>query len=364
MIEHIKSIAKHFQFEGELKDAKPFGEGHINSTFLLRYADSDKVNTYILQEINTSIFTNPEILSKNIRLVTDHLKNKIIQRGGDPLRETLTLIPTVDGNDYCTIETKTYRSYLFISDAICYQEATPELFYNSAKAFGQFALELNDFDASLLQDTIPAFHNTKNRYDNFIASVNKDASGRASTVANEISFVKERESFCSIILNEIETGTIPLRVCHNDTKLNNVMMDASTGEGLCVIDLDTVMNGSLLYDFGDSIRFGASSAAEDETDLDSVYCDLDKYETYVKGYLESCGTILSEKEFEYLAEGAILMTYECGMRFLTDYIDGDIYFNTHHETQNLDRARNQFKLVMDMEEKLKAMKSIHCKYKL
>lgn len=363
MTDHVKEIATKFQFTGEFISAKPFGEGHINSTFVLNYSDNGISNKYILQEINTDIFTRPDILSKNIRLVTSYLKEQIEKQNGDPLRETLTLIPTLDGTDFYTVDAKSYRAYHFISNAVCYQEATPALFYESAKAFGKFAADLDGFNALQLEDTIPLFHNTPNRYNNFIASVNNNLANRADSISSEIEFIKNREDFCGIILNEIDAGNIPLRTCHNDTKLNNVMMDADTDKGLCVIDLDTVMNGSLLYDFGDSIRFGASSAPEDEKDLSLVYCDLSKYENYVKGYLESCGHILSEKEFELLAEGAILMTLECGMRFLTDHLDGDVYFNIHRENHNLDRARNQFKLVQDMEHKLSEMKSINTKYK-
>ncbi len=360
-----QKLVAQFELEGDLIYCKPFGEGHINSTFVIGIKRDDSLTTrYILQKINTAIFKDYESLLSNISLVTDYLRAEIIKENGDPDRETMSLIPAKNGKNYIADDNgDIYRVYVFIEDATCYQSATPELFYRSAKAFGKFAKQLDAFDATQLVDTIDKFHHTANRYNNFEIALEHDAMDRAKNINSEIQFVKARKDFCSIILNEIESGAIPLRVCHNDTKLNNVMIDDATNEGLCVIDLDTVMKGSLLYDFGDSIRFGASSAAEDEENLDLVYCDLDKYELFVKGYLEECISILSPKEFELLAQGAILMTFECGMRFLTDYLDGDIYFKTHKPNHNLYRARNQFKLVSDMEAKLSEMIAINNRYK-
>lgn len=356
----IKAITQHFPIEGNLLCGEPFGQGHINTTYAVYYNHENKpTDRYILQEINTSIFKDYKSLMNNILLVTSHLKNQISAAGGDVLRETLTVIPTVDNETCLNYEGKIYRMYPFIEHATCYQLATPELFYESARTFGKFARQLADFDAKLLVNTIPRFHDTVNRYQNFINSLDADVCNRAADIPTEIEFVKARENFASIVLDEIESGGIPLRVCHNDTKLNNVMIDNDTHTGICVIDLDTVMQGSLLYDFGDSIRFGASSALEDEENPDLVYCDLEKYKLYVKGYLEECAPIMNAKEFELLAHSAILMTYECGVRFLTDYLDGDIYFKTHKPLHNLIRARNQFKLVKDMEDKLSEMIKIN-----
>lgn len=364
-VEIMQRIIENFKIDGKLIHFEPFGSGHINTTYVAYFAFENKPTLrYIIQKINTTIFKQPEKLIDNIFDVTEFLKEKIKASGGDENRETLSLIENKNGTRYYKEPNGDfYRAYNFIEDATCYQTVTPELFYSSAKAFGKFAKELNGFDPKNMFDTIENFHNTADRYKKFEASLEKNASGRAKDCAEQIEFIKARKDFTTTVLKEIESGAIPLRVCHNDTKLNNVMMDRTTGEGICVIDLDTVMNGSLLYDFGDSIRFGASSAAEDETDLDLVYCDLAKYETYVKGYLETCQHILSEKEFELLAEASILMTFECGMRFLTDYLDGDVYFRIHRDSHNLDRARNQFKLVADMESKLSEMKAIQKKYK-
>ncbi len=362
-IEKAKKILREFQINGELIYCNPFGEGHINTTFVVCFMhETTPPVRYILQQINTSIFTEPEALIQNISLVTSFIKEKIKEEGGDVNRETLSLIPTKKGQAFLEHNGNYYRVYNFIEHATCYQQATPELFYASAKAFGKFAKQLDDFDASSITDTIVNFHNTVNRFQNFTNALEKDSCSRAKDIATEIAFVQARKDFCSIILDEIKDGAIPLRVCHNDTKLNNVMIDNDTQEGICVIDLDTVMPGSLLYDFGDSIRFGASSAAEDETDLNLVYCSLSKYDLYVKGYLEECHSILSPRELELLPQAAILMTFECGMRFLTDYLNGDTYFKVHKPGHNLMRARNQFQLVADMEDKLDEMNMITQKH--
>lgn len=360
----VQEIVGHFKLEGSVENIEVFGNGHINITYLVEMLVGDASYKCIIQNINKLVFKDPEKVIENIIGVTSYLKDKISKEGGDENRETLTLIEAVDGKYfYKDSQGDYYRIYTFIEGATCYDTVTPELFYSSAKAFGKFAKQLDGYDASQLHDAIPKFHDTVNRYQNFEISLEENVCGRKESCVEEIAFVTERKEFCSIILDEIKNGAIPLRVCHNDTKLNNVMIDEETHEGVCVIDLDTIMKGSLLYDFGDSIRFGASSALEDEENLDKVYCDLDKYEMYVKGYLEETADILSEKEFELLGQSAILMTFECGIRFLTDYLSGDTYFRIHRENHNLARARNQFKLVEDMEAKLEEMTMINEKYK-
>ncbi len=356
---NAKQILDHFQIDGELIYCNPYGAGHINTTYMICYLhETTPPVRYILQKINTNIFAHPEALLQNISLVTNFIKNEIQINGGDINRETLSLIPAKSGAPFVKFEDHYYRVYNFIEYATCYQQATPELFYASAKAFGRFAKQLDGFDAALIEDTIINFHNTVSRFHNFTIALEQDTCNRVNEVTAETAFIHARETFCSIVLDEIEAGSIPLRVCHNDTKLNNVMIDNSTLEGICVIDLDTVMQGSLLYDFGDSIRFGASSAAEDEENLDLVYCDLEKFDLFVKGYLEECHSILSAKELELLPQAAILLTFECGIRFLTDYLNGDTYFKVHKPYHNLIRARNQFKLVADMESNLTQMSEI------
>ena len=365
--EKIKNeIVPQFLYNGTFIYEEPFGCGHINSTFAVYFSRETKPPVrYILQAINTSIFKDPYGLMENIEGVTSHLRKKLIEQGKDPSRGTLTVIPTKSGSSlFKDSEGVYWRSYTFIEDATCYQTvSSPEIFKNAAKAFGHFQKLLADYPADTLHEIIPNFHNTPSRYEDFKAAIKADKKGRAKNVQQEIEFYLERETDGKTVVDAINAGKLPLRVTHNDTKLNNIMMDNTTNEGICVIDLDTVMPGSVLYDFGDSIRFGASTAAEDEQDISKVSCDLHLFEVYVKGFLEGCGGALTDLEVEMLPMGAILMTFECGMRFLADHLEGDHYFRIHRENQNLDRARTQFKLVWDMEQKLSEMKAIVEKYK-
>jgi len=335
--------------------------GHINSTFFVVCKGEKK---YVLQKINTSIFKNPDELTSNIVGVTKFLRRKVEAAGGDPRREVLHLIRSKQGGYYSKSDTGEYwRMYDYIIGAKTYQIVEdPVLFYNSAVAFGNFQRLLSDYPADELFETIPNFHNTVSRFADFKKALDADVCKRAASVQKEINFVLERESVCSFITDRIASGEYPLRVTHNDTKLNNVMIDETTKEGICVIDLDTVMPGSVLYDFGDSIRFGASSAEEDERDLDKVYMRLELFDDYAKGFLKGLGGSLSEPEMRGLPMGALVITFETGIRFLTDYLNGDTYFATHREGQNLDRARTQFKLVADMEKKMSEMDAIIEKY--
>ena len=337
-------------------DTAPYGEGHINDTYLSQFVPAK----YILQRINHTIFKDPESLMKNIAAVTEYLRGKIAARGGDPDRETLTVIKTLDGKDfYRAADGNYYRLYIFVDDTNTYQTVErPLQFYHSARAFGRFQKDLADFPADKLHETIPDFHNTKVRFENFRQAVREDKAGRKKEVEAEIRFALEREKDAGIVVDALQNGELPLRVTHNDTKLNNVLFDKASDEGLCVIDLDTVMPGSLLYDFGDSIRFGASTAAEDEKDLSKVECSLKLFEAFTKGFLEELGGSITEKERELLPFSAKLLTYECGIRFLTDYLNGDVYFKIHRPEHNLDRCRTQFKLVSDMEGKMEQMKRI------
>jgi len=339
--------------------ASLYGSGHINETYYIPGTPS-----LILQKINTSIFKHPDQVMQNVSAVTEHLRKKIIANGGDPMRETLTVIPTKDGKPYYEAEDgSTYRMYYFITDAKSFDRAeNPEMFAASARAFGRFQRMLADFPAHTLYETIPNFHDTGDRLRQFREAVEKDASGRAASVAEEIAFVSTRAHYTTVITDAIDAGTVPLRVTHNDTKLNNVMLDEKTYEPVCVIDLDTVMPGSLLYDYGDSLRFGASTGSEDETDLSKIEFDLTYFEAYTKAFLEEVGDTLTAKERELLPLSALLMTLECGMRFLADHINGDTYFRIHRENHNLDRCRTQFKLVADMEKKMEQMAAIVAKY--
>ena len=344
----FRKIYSQFAIEGEFEDCVRYGEGHINDTFKLTVGGA-KVRHYILQRINNRLFTDVGRLMRNIELVTDFCRRSVEKNGGDPLRDCLNIVRTKEGKSFYFDGENYFRVYVFIEDATTYQIVRdPRDFYESAVAFGNFANLLADFDASQLYEVLPDFHNTKVRYANLIKAVEADVCGRRAEVQKEIDWVVAHKDLCGNIVDKIADGRIPLRVTHNDTKLNNVMIDNKTGKGIAVIDLDTVMPGSLCYDFGDSIRFGCNSAAEDEPDLSKVEFRFDLYETYLRGYLSAVGKSITDEERKNLPMGAVLMTYECGMRFLTDYLEGDVYFRTHRPGQNLDRAHTQFKLVDGM----------------
>ena len=361
----VRKAIANFNYTGKLKDCWPFGSGHINDTYLLTFENSDMGDmSAILQRMNREIFLKPVELMENIVGVTSHLREKIIENGGDPERETLNIIPTKDGKAYYIDSQGEYwRSYKFITDARCYDQVEePEDFYESAVAFGNFQRLLADYPAQTLHETIKGFHDTQARLEVFKQAVEQDVCGRAASVAREIEFVLGHEDTAKVFGKLQKKGQIPLRVTHNDTKLNNIMIDNTTRKGICVIDLDTVMPGLAMNDFGDSIRFGASTAAEDEKDLSKVSCSMELFEIYVKGFLRGCAGSLTPKEVELLPMGAKVMTYECGMRFLTDYLQGDHYFKIQREDHNLDRARTQFKLVEEMEAKWDIMREIVSRY--
>jgi hypothetical protein len=353
--EKLQEIGAHFAFKAKPTSIARFGSGHINDTFLAQGKPS-----YILQRLNTKIFTNPEGVMANIESVTKELAKKIQLDGGDPLRQTMTLIPTKDGTCfYRDGEGGFWRAYLYIDDSLSLDlPRNAQDFKESAIAFGQFQHYLRDYPAKTLFTSIPHFHDTPKRYRDFLEAVKNDGVGRKSGVLAEIAFIEEREKTFGTVEDELRNGTIPLRVTHNDTKLNNVLLDKETGKALAVIDLDTIMPGSALYDFGDSIRFGANTAKEDEKDFSKVSLSLPLFQTYVDGYLEGCANALTKKEIEQLPLGAYLMTIECGMRFLMDYLNGDTYFRTDYPEHNLVRAKGQLLLVQDMEKKKKELTEI------
>lgn len=355
LLAQAREAVVHFRLESVPGDIHPFGSGHINDTFMV---EGDV--RYILQRMNRTIFTNPIEVMKNITGVTSFLKEKIRLAGGDERRETLTVILTEDGKSvYQGASGDYWRMYYVIEDAMCYDKLeTEQDFYESAKAFGNFVYLLSDYPAERLYETIPGFHDTKARYEAFEKAVKADVCGRAEAVAEEIRFYRDRKEITGVLGQLQAEGKLPLRVTHNDTKLNNIMMDQKTGKGICIIDLDTVMPGLVVNDFGDSIRFGASTGAEDEQDLSKVHCDLHLFELYTRGFLEGSQGSLTELEVHMLPMGAKVMTYECGMRFLTDYLEGDVYFKTHRDGHNLDRCRTQMKLVADMETKWLEMAQI------
>ena len=345
-----------FDFGGPVRETARYGCGHVNDTFCVRTPS----RRFILQRISAAAFPRPDQVMANIVAVTSYLRDQIAAAGGDPARETLTVYPARDGGSFYTDrEGGAWRVYPFVEDTVCLQSAeTPELFAAAARAFGRFQSMLKDYPAHTLYETVPRFHDTEDRLAKLKAAAAADAMGRVSQVRAELDFVAAREADCSVALQALREGKLPLRVTHNDTKLNNVLMDPNTGEGVCVIDLDTVMPGLSIYDFGDAIRFGANHCAEDERDLSKVNFDLSLFEVYTRGFLEGTGGALTPAELDYLPWGAKLMTLECGIRFLTDYLEGDRYFQTQREGQNLDRCRTQFKLVADMEAQWESMGAV------
>lgn len=336
--------------------------GLISDTFFIDCGEEKP--GYILQKINTEIFRDPHKLMANIKGVCSHIAKKVEAAGGDPLREVRTVICTKNGEDYFVDPDGCYwRAFLEIPDVISYDfPETPELFYKSAVAFGNFARLLADYPAETLYETIPDFHNSVSRMKQFKEAVSEDRMGRAGEVADEIAFALSKESLCSYIVDGLADGRFRLCVTHNDTKINNVLMDKHTGEGVCIIDLDIVMPGSILYDFGDAIRFGASTALEDETDLSKVSLDLEMFDVFVNGFVGEIRDSMTEDEILSLPMGAYLMTLETGIRFLGDYLNGDVYYHTKYPGHNLDRARNQLCLLRDMDNKMEEMQAIVQKY--
>ena len=360
----LNEVLGAFDFPATLVGAVRYGQGHINDTFcvLCQPQEGDCIR-FILQGLSKAASPRQDELRENFVGITSHLRKKIIANGGDPLRETLSLVKTKDGKDYYTDATgKAWRLTPFIENTDCYQSATAELFEASARAFGRFQWLLNDYPAETLHEAIVNFHNTEDRFAKFEAALAADKLGRAKEVEAEVKFVMDRKADCSVALQALRDGKLPLRVTHNDTKLNNILIDRDTKEGICVIDLDTTMPGLSINDFGDSIRFGANHSKEDEKDLSKVNFDIELYEVYTRGFLEGARGGLTAAELEYLPWGAKLMTLECGIRFLTDYLDGDHYFRIHYPEQNLDRTRTQFKLVADMEQQWEAMAAVVAKY--
>ena len=363
MNEKILKIIERFMLPAGDVEAAPYGNGHINDTLrvIVHTAEGDK--RYILQRVNSYVFPKPVEVIENIEKVTAYLREIIVAEGGDPIRETLTLVETKDGKHHVLAEDgELWRMYLFIEGTKSVDlPDTTELFALSGRAFGKFQQQLGGFDASQLHETIVDFHNTPARYAQLQDAIARNAAGRLDEVSEEIAFCQKYEREVHTLLDAMKAGEIPLRVTHNDTKLNNVLLDAVSGEGVCVIDLDTVMPGLAAYDFGDSIRSGASTAAEDEQDLGKVDISLDMFRAFAEGFLAEAGAALNSREKELLPMGAKLMTLECGMRFLADHLNGDKYFKVHRENHNLDRARTQFTLVRRMEEKWDEMMAIIAK---
>jgi len=348
----IGSIARHFRIAGKFVAARPWGTGHINDTYMATYTQSGAEIRYVHQRINQNVFKDPVSVMDNIERVTTHIRTKVADMvGSDIGRRTLTLVPTRDDLSYYRDPAGDFwRTYVAIEKARTFEVArTPEQAYKAAEAFGAFQAMLLDLEEPRLNETIPDFHDTAKRFAAFRTACAADVYGRAERAEPEIEFALEREPIVSVLIGLYREGKIPERVTHNDTKFNNVMFDDTTGEGICVIDLDTVMPGLVLYDFGDMVRTATSPADEDERDLSTVHMQMPMFEALARGYISSAGTFLNEVERRYLAFSGKLITFEIGLRFLTDYLSGDTYFKTDREGHNLDRCRTQFRLVESIE---------------
>lgn len=353
----LKNIIEAFPFNGELTSIESTDTGLINSTYMLTFSDGNQDFQYVLQKINTNVFKKPDELMSNIMNVTGFLRNKINLSGGNAARETLTFLYTKDNSPYYLDENGgCWRSYIYISKCYTCDKIDSEVkAFRSGKAFGKFQRMLSDYPAANLFETIPHFHDTPSRYSDLKNAVDENLSGRLQEIQAELSFALDREKDASKLVDLAAEGKIPMRVTHNDTKINNVLFDSITNEAICVIDLDTIMPGLSLYDFGDSIRSGAVTSDENEQDLNKYGLDINLFKSYTEGFLSEAGHALNEEEIANLAFSAKLMTLECGVRFLTDYLNGDTYFKTEYPEHNLVRCRTQLKLVEDIEKHMDEM---------
>ncbi len=342
----------------EIKYIKPFGNGHINSTYKIRTFN----DVFILQKINHNVFKNPCKLMENIVAVTSFIKEKEAKFDTENADKTLTVIKTLSGNNLVHTENGEYYRLQKCIDAITVDSGDLDILLTVGETFGKFQNQLAEFPANTLYEVIPNFHNTAKRYLDLEESINNNLKDRVASVENEIEYARSFKDQTAVIVDGLNSGEIPLRVTHNDTKLNNVLLDKDTFKGICVIDLDTIMPGSYLYDYGDALRFAASSAAEDENDLSKIFFDMDKFEAFTNGYVSQLKNKLTESEIELMPFSVELMTYECGIRFLTDYLNGDTYFKIHYPEQNLRRAKAQFALAKDIHNKIPQMKKIINKY--
>ena len=356
---HFKGIAESFDIYGDFLNAERYGSGHINDTFLARFNQAGETVCYIFQRINTNVFRKPVELMENISRCLSHVQMKL-EGLPDASRRCLTVVPLKGGNGFHTLpDGSCWRCYLYIERARTYDILdSPAQAYAAAKAFGIFQMQLSDLGGKRLHETIPDFHHTPKRleaFDRVLASSPKD---RRDAAAKEIEFVQSHRGLAPVLLNLLAKGELPERITHNDTKINNVMLDDESGEGICVIDLDTVMPGLSAYDFGDLVRTSVSPAAEDERDLSKITLRKDVFEALAKGFIDGYDGKMPKKEREMLPFGGVLITFEIGLRFLTDFLDGDKYFKIHRQNHNLDRCRTQFRLVELLESEMSSLREI------
>lgn len=351
-----QKIASCFKIESPVISAEPMGIGNINASFVVTCKDGKK---YALQRINTGIFKNPRQMMNNIFAVTDHIRGKVQAEGGNPEQEVLQYLKTTDGDTVYETDEGVYRMYRFVDNVMTIQQVPDaETAYQCAYAFGRFQKQLSDFDSSVLVETIPDFHHTQKRYETFLESVKKDVAGRAAEVADLIAFAEKESYLASAIVKDVEAGILPVRVTHNDTKINNILFDPQTKRGMCIIDLDTVMPATTLYDFGDMVRTAATVTEEDEEHYERVGIDLRYFKALVKGYYEGSAGALTREEVKRFPLSAKVITYETFLRFLTDYLDGDVYFAVRRDRHNLIRATNQMYLLRNLEDQYEKMLAV------
>lgn len=355
----LKQIINNFKFIGTLSNIEENKQGNINKTYILTYKNKNKTLKYLLQEINANVFKEPDLVMHNIELVTNHI-NKKLKSNKDTTHKTLTIIKTLDDKNMyvCTNnnELKYYRAFDFIENCISYDSFKDSkdanfLAYKAGKSFGYFQALLKDFNPNLLHETISDFHNTKKRFNSLLEAIENKITNRASLFSKEIIDLMERIKEYSVIVDKLGS-TIPIRVTHNDTKLNNILMNKDTNEGISIIDLDTVMPGSILYDIGDGIRSACANSFEDEIDKEKIYLNLDLTKSYLKGFLEETYYFLTDEEIKYIGLSIKILTYELALRFLTDYLNGDIYFKIKYSDHNKDRFLNQYILLLDLDKKI------------
>ena len=359
-INELQRIVEQFAIRGEVTSITQINKGYINRTYRVEtLSDTGHVHKYTLQRINTNVFPDVDALMDNFKLTTDHLHGKLHLRGSGKKGSVQTLRPTKDGCAFLRDASGCWRMLTYFDDVYSLDiPDRPETFYHTGVAFGSFLKEMSDVDIADVKEVIPNFHNTKSRYLDLEKSIARDPKGRVKDVLPEIAFVRDRAERYGMISDALESGKIPTRICHNDCNLNNILFDNRTHLPVAIIDLDTVMPSSPLYDYGDSMRIGTNTAKDDEKDLSKVSCDLKLYEQYARGYLEACGDVLTKEELELLPYASLIISSEDGIRFLMDHIDGDTYYQIYYPGQNLDRSRTQLKLVEDMERKLPQIKRI------
>ena len=359
-INELQNIAEQFAIRGDITSITQINKGYINRTYKVEtLSDTGNVHKYTLQRINTKVFPDVDALMDNFKLTTDHLHGRLMLAGRRKKGCVQTVRSTKDGRSYLRDDSGCWRMLTHFDDVYSLDiPDSPETFYHTGRAFGSFMKEMADIDVADVKEVIPNFHNTKSRYQDLEAAIARDPKGRVKNVQKEIEFVRQRADRYGIISDALESGKIPTRICHNDCNLNNILFDNETHLPVAIIDLDTVMPSSPLYDYGDSMRIGTNTATDDEKDLSKVSCDLNLYEQYARGYLETCGSVLTQEELALLPYASLIITAEDGIRFLMDHINGDTYYNIYYPGQNLDRARTQLKLVEDMEQKLPQIKQI------